>query len=609
MPLVKSKRGGQALFLTPYRSEIPIAIPPPDIFNKLLSATRARSSGTSKEDDIDALPEQHLGLLRQRRSIAGAERALRRDAVNLLDQEYNGDFEAFIEGERKKGTDGYFSRRNAIYDLEDMYQVNVGIAGAEKEKYEKAYNEALTNQALYDYAIDPKTGQRRPKYDLTGEFTGEYYTVLEWLERGRFGLQIDPNVGTAQTYVWGDTEKAGQFQEKINTLTSRAAGSWDKYTTQSSLFDQNDKLLISGDDMYSFIPRTTTTVTTNKRQLDAVATTMEDVLNRDERRDMMQEWWAFKDTHHMVPGLTDRQNRAIWLQARVRGETDLAEKYGFESKTGLIRPGDIADPKAESIFWQAHTGKLQSDTPSEVYRRGAGTTIVGPSTYGTQAKIAAPHQADNVNDALLTSLLRGNGYKASSMPSKFFYSYNDVPNPMSVFENKKAYLIGVTTNFKDEPAPVTYENEQREMVYDLFDVPGIAKAYNTTNRAAEQILAEGGIPVKTVEMQIAVSSDDWKEVKKQIRDIKLSGKNAMKVVEGGIEEDDVITLSKGSGSWVEGDYHLITIRGVLDENMAQFFSNLSFAKGQSQISSGRYEQGQQQRQSQIEHIKSIGEIE
>ena len=342
MPLIPSSRGGQALFTSSGVPQTQMRLPSPEPLARLLASQVAGKKGqqTSDKYDLDfkALPIQKSGIHQQIMMQEMAEKAVKQEGYNRLSKEYNSNYTAFLEGEQKKGKDGYNAMLMGLRQGEIQIQTNIQIAEDNYKFFEKDMTEAQKNKALSDYIVDPNTGSRIPIGDEEGNIIG-YPKVTNYFENNYESLGFDRQ-GNAMRYQPIDTQEAGLWNEFIHKQASLAKGSAIKTREPLGLFVKdkqgNMRLNYTKDDLMSYLVWYDITKSTNAEQLAAVMENSIRYMGREVEKDMNQEWWRFKDTN----GYLITKNE---IERQKDGEaTDLEIKYTWMVNRirSLIKPAD-----------------------------------------------------------------------------------------------------------------------------------------------------------------------------------------------------------------------------------------------------------------------------
>jgi len=226
-----NSRSGQPLFIGAVMpSQTKIELPNPQAILMATPSnflTNSNSEGKEKELKLNTYKNYETEIVSMNKNIENMKKNLYSYGQDLLQNTYHRNFAAFVQGEQKKGADGYFAKKEQILAMEDQMNINVNQANHEYKRGEAALKKASDAQVLgqtyYDdrslrYTLDDK-GNVIPE-GATGDKKDGYFTVGEWIQYGQSrGLSKDLSV---TPWNWGSFYTEGKANEEIDKMIGSA---------------------------------------------------------------------------------------------------------------------------------------------------------------------------------------------------------------------------------------------------------------------------------------------------------------------------------------------------------------------------------------------------
>lgn len=226
-----NSRSGQPLFIGAVMpSQTKIELPNPQAILMATPSnflTNSNSEGKEKELKLNTYKNYETEIVSMNKNIENMKKNLYSYGQDLLQNTYHRNFAAFVQGEQKKGADGYFAKKEQILSMEDQMNINVNQANHEYKRGEAALKKATDAQVLgqtyYDdrglrYTLDDK-GNVIPE-GATGDKKDGYFTVGEWIQYGQSrGLSKDLSV---TPWNWGSFYTEGKANEEIDKMIGSA---------------------------------------------------------------------------------------------------------------------------------------------------------------------------------------------------------------------------------------------------------------------------------------------------------------------------------------------------------------------------------------------------
>ena len=588
MPLIPNSRGGQALSVTSRLPQTQMMLPSPEPLARVIASMGTKSSGQqskSKYDlDFDAFPEQKKGLMQQIMIQEMADNAVKQEGYKRLTQEYNGNYAAFLEGEKKKGKDGYDALRMQLRMGEIQIQGNIQTLEDNYKIWHENRGDAETNDALMDYVVNPNTGDRIPFKDQEGNILG-YPKVGDYFDSTWETLGFDTQ-GNAMRYQPIDTQKPDLWNEFIRKQATLATGFIrNRYPENLFVTDAggNMKLNYSGDDLMNYLVWFDVLEVSNREQVSAAMEGAMKYMGRNVVKDMNQEWWRFKDTNGydmLVDRLENKYSKDIseadvkytWMVERVQTLMKPVVQERKDVIPRLWHPEGTGDQSVLrrnytqlAIIGQVEGGRVISVEPTGNKRFGVTTEL--PSQY-----VNYPESADDftiANLRLSQRKDRGIGVKPSQYAqeglrhwkytkdsegntkisfeetyNKYFVTEKGAYNLMAGLpENAVIHSIGPT--FQTMPRGVPILNEEGKIEVQPYCAVSMAKFFSqnkiTDKKIQEQFDRQFSEPIWTVQTMVEFMGDEGINLKDLV-DYKMDEKNKDNLELKGMREE---SLSNG----------------------------------------------------------------
>lgn len=615
MPLIPRIKGGQALFTSSRMPQTQMVLPSPEPLARIMASYGAggkQGQTTDKYDlDFDAFPNQKRGLEQQIMMHELAEKAVKQEGYKRLTKEYNGNHIAFLEGERKKGKNGYEALRMQLRMGETQIRTNIQILkdnyklqGADKE-------EARKNKAFEDYVRDPQTGQQVLISDEDGNVIG-YSKVGSYLDTNYEFLDFDAQ-GNAMKYQSIDTQKAGLWNEFIRKQAALAKGSGIKTKEIEGLFEtKNGKLVYnpdgsiklrhSGDNLFPYLVWFDVAKSSNAPQLASVMKSAMKYMGREVEMDMNQEWWKFKGTQGYLTleeeliankktdgktgKVTDGEIKYSWMIRRIQSLIG-----GAVQESHLVTPhkwemGDDVFGGKRSYSQMAVLGLVDGTQGARVVKTGiknyVKTRQEGPSSF--YRDYAPPVQdykvlstefynkaksgngvhplyqgEDTVKKWVVKEDNEGNKYVTfEPTTERYFMTENGAYNYMADLPND-AVIIGMGERILSRPSPIPMliDNQRTLLPYgndvmeDYFTVNGID---DTDDRGSFH--KEFAKPVWFVKARIAFPSSSSKEIRKNLKDFIFEGPEKKRLTFNSMSKDVIGTIKTDKGEMLILDIYI-----------------------------------------------------